>query len=214
MFRLHHRLASDALLASVVCLFIGCAVSPSTAQEIRSKSHADDTADASTLSPSFEALETAWIESRNARKHRTYPRYFDSDRDGTLRRGAPAEMQQSWRPHRRDAWSAGTVEAEARVRPPRNRISKALEHSQLATGQLSVRSAASASQAQARQAIVDALARTPLGRALGRVFYIHRDDEVDGDDNGPGAWSKAVPRLNPRLNARTRTVAMTFVWRF
>jgi hypothetical protein len=86
----------------------------------------------------------------------------------------------------------------------------------MTTGTLSARSAASLSQAQARRALVNALARTPLGRALGKVFLIHRDDPEYGPDAAaaPPSWSKVFPLLSPRVNARTRTVGMTFVWRF
>jgi hypothetical protein len=100
-------------------------------------------------------------------------------------------------------------------RTRRFRVSDALATSSSTPGILSVRGAASASQAEARRAIVNALARTPLGRALGKVFLIHRDDPDFGPDaEAPTSWSKVFPLLSPRLNARTRTVGLTFVWRF
>jgi hypothetical protein len=224
MFTCHHRVFAAVLLAVAVQASLGpldayaqvrtpgptlddSKPSPSTSGEPRS------------LMTAFDALGNEWVTSRfDDARAKDFASDVLGSRDLFVRESAPRDLGA---PHRlgtsRDVWNVETRSSDSAFnRRPRFRIADALNNAGVGTGTLSVRSAARASQAEARRAIVNALARTPLGKALGRVFLIHRDDpdELGPDGEGPTPWSKVFPLLNPRLNARTRTVAMSFVWRF
>jgi hypothetical protein len=223
MFPCHHRLFAAVFLAFAFSATLG---SRDASAQSRAPGPTFDESqrripllgEPRALAPAFDALGDAWVTSRVA------PARIEDFADEGLAarelRTHASTPQPLGSPHRlgrsRDVWDVETrTSVSLETRRPRFRIADALNNAGVATGTLSVRSAASVSQAEARRAIVNALARTPLGKALGKVFLIHRDDpELGPDGDAPSSWSKVFPLLNPRLNARTRTVAMSFVWRF
>jgi hypothetical protein len=170
------------------------------------------------LLPAFDALGRDWAESR---LERVRVEELDPLPDGPwTARGAPIDFadfadfarasgdRSVWAPPGRRA--AGSAIAD-RPHPTLH----AFAVPGLTANNISLRSAASAYQAKARQALVNALLRTPLGRTLGRVFYVRQDDPTLGPNVvGPTPWLKAFPLLSPRVNVRTRTLGLSMVWRF
>jgi hypothetical protein len=219
MFRIHRLPCAATLLA--VGLFT-CVVPPDALAQSRAvgPSIPFDVGPppAPVLSPAFDALGREWIDSR------LEPLAVDvseSDRPDlqegldiseTLATssvlGAPSVERVAW------ATPSAITSARA-VEKPVHRPTNALLAMGLNPNDVSLRSAASAYQAKARRVLVNALLRTPLGRKLGRFFYVRDDDALPGERvEGPPAWSKVFPLVSPKLNARTRTVGLSFVWRF
>jgi len=164
------------------------------------------------LASSFEALERAWLDARLGFRGSPAAKQLEFEVDSQRPTDEPYKPSRSRAIDPRPPWARRTsTVASPRPHNAKARLSKALSGSGRALEQFSIQSAASASQAEARQAVVNALARTPLGRALGKVFYIRHDGE---DDEPSRAWSRVIPLLSPRLNARSRTVGLTLVWRF
>jgi hypothetical protein len=95
-----------------------------------------------------------------------------------------------------------------------------------AIGAVDVQSMSRLHQARARRAVINAIARTRLGRKLARFLHYNSDQDntqermiygLDGLEPAvepPTLGSKLIPRLSGKFNGRSRTIGVTFVWRF
>jgi hypothetical protein len=168
---------------------------------------------AGALKPVFETLGDAWIDTH-------LPGFEPSSLAEDLEFESTPGLRGEVNP---DEWARiPDVLAPARARGrsqagsrTSNDIPDALVRSAGEIGAQSSRDSMRLSQAKARRAVVDAIARTGLGRALGRFLYFHQEESYDasGAPIRP-ARSWLMPRVSAKVNGRSRTVGVSFVWRF
>jgi hypothetical protein len=168
---------------------------------------------AGALKPSFETLGDDWIDTR-------LPGLEPSSLAADLNFESTPGLRGDANP---DEWARiPDVLAPTRARQgsqassgTSNDIPDSLVRGAGEIGPQSSRDSMRLTQAKARRAVVDAIARTGLGRALGRFLYFHQEETFDasGKPIRP-ARSWLMPRVSAKVNGRSRTVGVSFIWRF